>query len=129
LISESDSYHNIEESEKKKMNKSNIDYVKNNVTVEIVAPFMQFCEVYFDNMLVSSYETDEYSHIDDVIEEFLIALNDLSICENKEDFAVAKATIKRLKERNFEMTYSFYSDIEDNTIQIVLEDKEIECYF
>jgi hypothetical protein len=98
------------------------------VTFEIVAPFTQYCEIYYDNDLVSSYETDEYSHIDDVIEDYLIALNDLSICENKEDFAVAKATIKRLKERKFEMTESLFSD-EKDTLQIVLTREEIECYF
>lgn len=110
------------------MNESNVEYVMNNVMCAIVAPFMQYCEVYYEHELVSSYETDEYSHIDDVIDDYLIALNDLDSCVNKEDFAISKAIIKRLRERNFEMTESLFSDVEDKLL-IILTKEEIECYF
>ena len=88
---------------------------------------MIYFEVYNENYLVSSYDV-KTTNLERAINKYMKALNDLDFCVNKEDFAVAKATIKRLRERKFELTESLFSDTED-TVIIVLENEEIECYF
>lgn len=79
-----------------------------------------YFEVYNNNYLVSSFEYKTEIKIEAII-EYIYRLRDLTICENKEDFAIAKAIIKRLKNNDY--------TLEDDTIYIILEDKEIECYF
>ena len=87
-----------------------------------------YFEVYLDKKyLVASYETQVFTE-KEAVAVFIEVMKDIDCCVNKEDFAVAKATLKKLRDNDYYLEESLFSDFFD-TVIVNITEKELEYYF